>query len=937
MFDYFRKIARQYLGTHQPAEVMPVDQIVDAVQMNDLIESAKELDKLHKQGVAIASEWPFDKPPIDELWSLYDRASVHFDRLRRGSNPQFDKWIALNDKVAKNNTAAKTAMGKANSEFVKWLKIFENIYQRRIHERIAKMPRPAVYGAVYGVMPEAERLYRQAVWYSNNKLFNTHYSSPLIIGFYHEYLALPDSERAQDQEWQMLLEDVSHTSGYGRPRRLLNRVQSAEYERKDASPNYQLWVNVISASGFPAKLNPAQTFPSNSSALPQTLSADTPESEYSQPLWNLYHKAFKIYNDKSKIEQPLNDDDVRTILDLYRQTGFTSAPRTWAGLLADVYESENHSFTDHGKARELRVQTAFRPKGEVQAYSLAHNYFNPPPGGEIDNKRAVYWLTIAAKQFDHARDLAIQMINYHDELAPLRAHLPALVSEMNYDLADPKELRTDAGHFLARAHNAGLYGLPVDQAKAQVYYHAVATRDVDWSPEQHPDGLKHSKREAALAAATRSLLGIGTNFDPRAAVGYAQALYNACDPDDISHSDNRYAAMRIQHLARSISGSGQQPNTQTILRTAEAVIAKRLSPEKLSADLQSGAIPCSELLEGCLWLLNTYLEDECVGYPSYQSCVAQIQVQVLGHTQVHHVENQFRYNFIDATQKPILGAIVPPSDGAQPQGFGRFRGLAVTATGDIDYAFDKVDQSTGHLPLIVPEDIKVALALAFGDRKPIWPTFSAEPPAPMTPTSPKWIPFTAQWTPQWLGHTTLGNTLFATDCEAGPLLLWKIGSAQVADDQGRSPSLARLKSIIAKMSDVQDNSSGRTNFLTFKVAAVELTWSQTEQSRPRCTVNKAVVGLQTGTIDERGATTYTNNKDFATGYRAALFNSNLDLFAEHYPLLERYRQLATLVTALNQLRQRGFEPAEPIRTAITDSYNSYVRRPAPVQANQLFY
>lgn len=361
-----------------------------------------------------------------------------------------------------------------------------------------------------------------------------------------------------------------------------------------------------------------------------------------------------------------------------------------------------------------------------------------------------------------------------------------------------------------------------------------------------------------------------------------------------------------------------------------------MQPHWLVAALQSGAVASTNLLEGCLSLLNTYLDDECVGYPLYGPCIAQAQIKLLGHSQMHAVDNQFRYNAVDATHRPILGAIETPSADVAPiQGFGRFRGFSVTATGEINFAFDPANSK--QLPLLVPEDIEVALALAFGADKPIWPRFSAEPPAPLTPTSPDWVPFTAQWTPQWLGHTALGNTLFATDCEAGPLVLSQIANVQVATVQQHDPSLARLRQVVDKMKAVHVRHAGHGNFLTFKVAAVELTWSQSEGGALRCAANKAIVGLQTGTFDERDTRTYTNNRDFAGGYRAAIFNANYDLFAEHYPLLERYRQLATLVTALNQLRERGFEPAAPIRSAITESYNSLVRRPAPAQASQLFY
>lgn len=283
-----------------------------------------------------------------------------------------------------------------------------------------------------------------------------------------------------------------------------------------------------------------------------------------------------------------------------------------------------------------------------------------------------------------------------------------------------------------------------------------------------------------------------------------------------------------------------------------------------------------------------------------------------------------------------MGALLNSSSAdRQIEGFGRFRGLSVTSTGEIKFSFDP--QNEGQLPFIVPEDIEVALALAFGDNRAIWPSFSAEPPAEVTPTSPDWIPFTAQWSPQWLGHTALGNTLFATDCEAGPLVLWRITKAEIAEGDGIDGSLSKLRHVIDTMKAVEAHDGGYKDFLTFRVAAVEFGWKKSPDGSLACSAVNTVVGLRTGTIDENDTRTYTDNKDFATGYRAAICNANYDLFAKHYPLLERYRQLATLVSALNQLREKGFEPAEPIRKAIDASYQSFLSRPAPLQTSQLFY
>lgn len=666
-----------------------------------------------------------------------------------------------------------------------------------------------------------------------------------------------------------------------------------------------------------------------------TLSPDTPESEYSQPLWNLYHKAWKVYAARDKAAQPLSDDDVQQIFALYAQTGFTAPPRTWGDLLADVYDSNNHSFTDHAKAHALRVAGAHAPKGIAFASALSRNYIQPAPGAKFDVRRGLYWLARLASYdvLSGAREKSIALINSNPSLSDLAHHATELSAAISYDLGDSKELNTRAGLFLARAHNSGLYGRTLDQNKAHAYYHAVATRDVDWSPQFHPDGLKSAKREAALACAIRALLGIHRSVSPQAAIIYAQHLTHACN-DNTAHVTERGAAQRITHLAQLIDQYDQRSNMLSTLSIIEAIIERRLSPDQLLEDIKSGKTPCSDLLEGALSLIENYLRYECVDYPLYSRAITQIQARLLGQTEIHPVENQFRYNAVDAMGSPILGAINQATDQSKRDGFGRFRGLSITENGAINFAFEQPGAVTGNNPLIIPEDIEVAMALAFGEKQPIWPTFSAEPPSKKTPISPSWKPFRAEWTPQWLGHTALGNTLFATDCEAGSLLLRDIELTRLPTTT--NPSLIRLKAVIDQMAGTASYSYGHSEYLTFRVAAVELAWSASDPRYARCDVKNVVIGLHTGIVDENGNTIRTNNKDFTNGYRAALFNANYDLFAEHYPLLERYRQLVALVTALNQLRDLGFKPQPQVQAAAERTLQDYVRRPAPIQSTKLY-
>lgn len=654
-----------------------------------------------------------------------------------------------------------------------------------------------------------------------------------------------------------------------------------------------------------------------------------------------WRTALELLQTRAKMAMPMSNDDAAEIFRLYASTGQRTPTAYWAILLAQVYKSETHAFTDVGKAHRLLVEAALKnePDSSAAAFNLAIDYMSPMNGQGLDNKRAMLWLSKASVSTDQATELMIELIETRSELAPLRSRIPELLNNMQYSLSNPSEHRTYAGLLKARQFNGGLFGTPIDQERAQAFYHAVAKRNVNW----HAAGphLNVARKMAAQAAATRSLFGIGIPINVDAAAAYANDLLSCCDRDNIHDADERYAAQRILGLVEFMRppklkflGCAAYNGAPTIQSVTNGILAREITPKDLEWMITT-SFRATKHREGWLWLLNQYLANELSGYPNYANSLALMQAGLLGKWSIKSVPNEFRYNVIDSDKRPILGAIEKPSsERISSNGFGKFRGFNVTATGEINFEFDPADSK--QLPLLVPEDIEVALALAFSVSRPIWPRFSADPPAPSTPTSPKWIPFAAKWDPPWLGHTLLGNTLFATDCEAGPLMLWDIAKLQIATAHSEDSSLVRLKHVIDKMAAVIPRDHGFADFLTFKVAAVELAWTQGSDRQLRCRVDAAKVGLHTGTTDEYHTRTYTNNTDYATGYRAAIFNANYDLFAEHYPLLERYRQIATLVTALNQLRERGFEPAEPIRRAITESYHSFVRRPAPTQAKQLF-
>lgn len=666
-----------------------------------------------------------------------------------------------------------------------------------------------------------------------------------------------------------------------------------------------------------------------------------------------WQAALSILQARAYKQQPISDIDAEQVFAHYVASRLDKPTAYWAILLSGVYESTTHKYTDRLKAQQLLVEAAAdrrQPDADAAAWNIGIRHMAPTPGNAVDNQRALFWLTQVSSALDDINQIIIDLIEDNKELEPLKVHLLTIADRIKYDLSDPTDHRSHSGLFLARAHNNGLYGKQRDQKRAQAYYHAVSARAVEWHPAAA--NLNTARAISAQAAATRALLGIGMPRSLEAALDYANDLLSACQHDSIHSSDWRYAANRIKHLAHAMQARGDTDREiNLVLTMVDKILAKSVTPESLKQSILDNKVAATELFEGCLWALNEYLQTELTGYPQYEGSIAVTQARLLGHTKTHKIPNAFKYNKLSSDGRPILGDLIEaesgqirdradasessPSSGVR--GFGRFRGLTVTAQGSIQFAFDNLQANRQHLPLIVPEDIEVALALAFGSTTAIWPRFSFEPPAPRNALSPDWRPNIACWTPEWLGHTALGETLFATDCEAGHYIPNKVECLPVKDDGSQSDAIGRLNTVINKMSKSTVRNYGHGQFITFTIAAVETTWSGLGSSSAKCTVHNAYVKLRTGAFDENDNRFYGDNTDTAIGYRAAIFNDHFDLFAEHYPLLERYRQLGALVTTLNQLSSYGFNPEPKLRAAAERTLRKYAMRPPPEAAKRLYY
>lgn len=265
---------------------------------------------------------------------------------------------------------------------------------------------------------------------------------------------------------------------------------------------------------------------------------------------------------------------------------------------------------------------------------------------------------------------------------------------------------------------------------------------------------------------------------------------------------------------------------------------------------------------------------------------------------------------------PITGTRIAKSGDAQPflddtmptEGYGRLLGLTGTASGEIDFRFEPPQDGIVY---ITQDDVDVALALAFTGPEPVTPSFSLE-------EASKYDFFLLQkeWKPEWIGHTRLGKTLYATDYWMGNLIF---SSHNFTFDKGAHPNFEEAAAALFKRlrhASVSDH--------TLRPLEIEWSWVTTEDKEHQCKINKVSMRDDGALINilNDGTRVRTENRG-----PAAVFTESYDDIAKLWPMYERLRQLTALIYSLSELKKRGFEPSDALARRIQDVEKAYTSRP----------
>jgi hypothetical protein len=275
------------------------------------------------------------------------------------------------------------------------------------------------------------------------------------------------------------------------------------------------------------------------------------------------------------------------------------------------------------------------------------------------------------------------------------------------------------------------------------------------------------------------------------------------------------------------------------------------------------------------------------------------------------------YNRIDpVTRFPLPGTLQHPTnardlDSQMPDnGHGAFRGLWATTDGQIHFSFDS---PVGGIVYLLPDDISLALVLAFAEDEPLFPSLSLE--------AAEQTHFTVNqkvWDPPWIAETRFGKTLYATDTYIGAICVYHRGV-----DLSRVSQAARLaaREIFDRMDAVGGNCA-----LQMQVHNVDFAWEADPNGGTRCAVLKAKVGIKSESpaYDNEGR---RKRWQGTPTQHAQIFNDSIDTITGLWPVFERYKQFSSLLYALVELRRRGFQPNTELNKHIFSAANGLQSRP----------
>lgn len=354
--------------------------------------------------------------------------------------------------------------------------------------------------------------------------------------------------------------------------------------------------------------------------------------------------------------------------------------------------------------------------------------------------------------------------------------------------------------------------------------------------------------------------------------------------------------------------------------------------------IRSGKVKATPVLNDQLWAACGVIGgDDMSHYKKWDALRREVQMKLLGVTeeQVQTSTQQYgpRYNKLDSK-----GFLVPASfdpNSIPKEGDTYFRGVRATKKGEIDFFFE---QRPGVPSMIFSQDIDVALIVAFHPSRPLLPSLSLEGLDEDFPDRPKWNFIQKEWRPRWIGHTMIGETLYAADYWIGQLA-WNSKSFPVTPKDIPDPEKrARVVALLKEFELCGGQADGYSSRVMLKPGDVHGTWNKTKEGDIVCDVHRIDMGVDGSNmaikIDPKtnaymqDRVVNLNDPRFAMGRVALLLSAKYDEIAELFPMFERGRQMVGLLKTLVTLRDKhNFQPSTELAKRIDQAYQYYTKKP----------
>lgn len=578
-----------------------------------------------------------------------------------------------------------------------------------------------------------------------------------------------------------------------------------------------------------------------------------------------------------------SDKKARAFFKLYCEaTDATSAD--WLNLLASVYGNASTQFYDVRRYHQTLMR-GVKLGSSVAAYNLGVGYREGQFDGRVDVAQAKRWFETAA-EFGNPEG--------HTELFFLLRDTD--------DFSNDGRVEQEAFGHLELAANGGSptgllnyarYAAEIDFEQSLAQYRRL-------SVEEGID--EYTPIYSRWALGLHHFLGVEVDEDADRALEYFDRIANARTVNTLTMSYVQKAKFLAEHIRQTNIFDFTSYEVKQVWGGAKTL--------QQAMQFYNDKIRPTERKFILVWAANELCEFEQrrSKLPVFNEWLRLLEPKCLGVSPADLERSKTNFGVIH-NRFTTAGAPVPAAYAnidIEANEMGAFLGVRASPDGAIRFRFAERDRTIS--PLLVGEDIKVALSLAFSGEHPIWPRFSLEPLWP-NDGMPPYASEAKLWQPEWLSETQFGKTMYATD-------VWMDAIAQgdkAAFATPHFPLNPEAKELLDELRAIGGYRLGVGARLFIHPLTVQWNWHQDDDGTMVCDLGTVQMGVSGAdqVIENNALKDHAfgvNDLNSVIGRKTRYLTENYDRIARLWPTFERARQLNALIYVTNQLRLKGYQP-----------------------------